>query len=106
MPQTIKAGPSPPRAKLAQPVRVCLYDSHCPEEICVTQNVSRKGFYFETALGHYFPGMYVYVPRNFHPEDLMSREETADVVRVEKLKSGKWGVAIRVLATLPPTARW
>jgi hypothetical protein len=106
MPPIIKAGLRPPRAKLAQPVRVRPYDSHYPEEMCVTQNVSRKGFYFETALGHYFPGMYVYVTRNFHPEDLMGREETADVVRVEKLKSGKWGVAIRVLATLPPTARW
>ena len=50
--------------------------------------------------------MYVYVTRNFHPEDLMSREETADVVRVEKLSSGKWGVAIRVLSRpSPPAAR-
>ena len=105
MPQTIKAGLRPPRAKIAQPVRVRPYDSHYPEEMCVTQNVSRKGFYFETSLGHYFSGMYVYVTRNFHPGDLMSREETADVVRVEKLNSGKWGVAIRVLSASAPAAR-
>jgi hypothetical protein len=103
--QTIKAGVRPPRAKMAQPVRVRPYDSHYPEEKCVTQNVSRKGLYFETSLGHYFPGMYVYVTRNFHPGDSMSREESADVVRVEKLKSGKWGVAIRVLAASNPSGR-
>lgn len=105
MQPTIKAGLRPPRAKMAQPVRVRPFDSHYPEEMCVTQNVSRRGFYFETLLGHYFTGMYVYVTRNFHPGDFMSREETADVVRVEKLKSGKWGVAMRVLAASPPPAR-
>ena len=61
--------------------------------------MSRKGFYFETSLEHYVPGMYVYVTRNFHPGDLMSREEAGDIVRVEKLPTGIWGVAIRVLAS-------
>jgi len=60
--------------------------------------MSRKGFYFETSLGHYFAGMYVYVTRNFYPGDPMSREEAGDIVRVERLKTGKWGVAIRILA--------
>lgn len=99
MPQTIKIVPRAPRAKVAQPARVRPYDSRCREEICVTHNVSRKGFYFETSLEHYVPGMYVYVTRNFHPGDLMSREESGDVIRVEKLPSGKWGVAVRVLAS-------
>src|ERR1700688_3442689 len=97
MPQTIKAGLRPPRAKMAQPVRVRPYDPHLPEEMCVTQNVSRRGFYFETSLGHYFSGMYVRVTRNFRPRDPVRCEETADVVRVERLETGKWGVAIRVL---------
>jgi hypothetical protein len=39
------------------------------------------------------------VTRNFHPGDLMSREEAGDVIRVEELPNGKWGVAIRVLAS-------
>ena len=75
MPQTIETGRRPPRAKLSQPVRVRPYHSGLPEEICVTQNVSRRGLYFETSLGHYFAGMYVYVTRNFHADDPMSREE-------------------------------
>jgi hypothetical protein len=97
MPHTTKAKQRPARAKMAQRVRVRPFDSHYPEEICITQNLSRTGFYFETSLGHYFTGMFVYVTRNFHPGDFMSCAETADVVRVERLKSGKWGVAIRVL---------
>jgi hypothetical protein len=98
MQQAVKAGLRPPRAKLSQPVRVRPFDSHCPEEIGVTQNVSRKGLYFETLQGHYFSGMEVYVTRNFNPRDPMSHDEAGEVVRVERLANGKWGVAIRILA--------
>jgi hypothetical protein len=90
-------GKRPPRAILAQPMRVRPYDSHLPEEICVTKNVSRKGFYFETSLGHYFDGMYVHVTRNFRKDDRLSREEAGHIVRVEKLSSGKWGAAVHIL---------
>jgi hypothetical protein len=92
-----KAGSRQPRAKLSQPMRVRPHDPRCPEEICITLNVSRTGFYFETSLGHYFSGMDVYVTRNFHLGDPMNREELGDVVRVERLETRKWGVAIRVL---------
>jgi hypothetical protein len=98
MPQAIGTGKRPPRAKLAQRMRVRPYHSHLPEEVCVTQNVSRNGFYFQSSLGHYFAGLYVRVTRNFHEDDRMSREESGDVVRVERLASGKWGVAIRILS--------
>ena len=101
MQETIKPIPRSPRAKLSQPVRVRPYDPHDPEEVCVTENLSRKGFYFETSLSHYFSGMCVAVTRNFVPGDPMNREEGAEVVRVERLKNGKWGVAIRVLISSP-----
>ena len=91
MQQTIKGVQRAPRAKLAQPVRVRPYDSRCAEEIRVTRKVSRKGFYFETSLGHYFTGMCLYVTRNFHSGDPMTLEEVGDVVRVEKLGTSKWG---------------
>ena len=97
MPQMIETGQRPPRAKLSQQMRVRPYHSRLSKEICVTQNVSRKGFYFETSLGHYFAGMYVFVTRNFHADDPVSFEEAGDVVRVERPKTGKWGVAIRIL---------
>jgi len=41
--------------------------------------------------------MYVSVVRNFQPEDPVHREETAKIMRVEKLADGRWGVAIRIL---------
>jgi len=37
------------------------------------------------------------VARNFQPRDTVHREETAKVMRVEKLSDDKWGVAIRIL---------
>ena len=40
--------------------------------------------------------MEVAVTRNFDPADLLSREEIAEVVRVEKLANGNWGVAVRI----------
>jgi hypothetical protein len=49
---------------------------------------------------HYFTGMYVYVTRNYHPGDLMNCEETGEVVRVERLNTGRSGVAIRIVASL------
>ena len=102
MPHAIETGQRPPRARLSQPIRIRPYDSHLPEEICVTQNVSRRGFYFQSSLGQYVAGMYVYVTRNFYAGDPASREEAGHVVRVEKLEAGKWGVAIRIL---PDTGR-
>jgi hypothetical protein len=101
MQQTTKIIPRSPRAKLSQSVRVRPYDPHDPEEVCVTQNLSRMGFYFETSLGHYFSGMSVGLTRNFAPGDPVNREERGEVVRVERLKNGNWGVAIRILISSP-----
>jgi len=85
------------RAKLSRTVRVRPFDSRLSEEICRTTNFSRTGLYFETSLGQYHAGMYVSVVRNFQPEDPVQREETAKIMRVEKLDDGRWGVAIRIL---------
>lgn len=85
------------RAKLSQTVRVRPFDFHLSEEVCTTANISRTGFYIETSFGHYYAGMNLSVARNFRPGDALHREETAKVVRVEKLGDEKWGVAIRVL---------
>jgi len=83
---------------LAQPVRVRPFDSHYPPEVCTTVNVSRRGLYFTTAAAHYFQGMGVFVARNFQPSDPMINEEVADIVRIEKLPGGRWGVAVRILS--------
>src|SRR5260370_3782148 len=86
-----------PRVKLPRRVRVRPFDFRLSEEVCMTANVSRTGLYIETAAGHYNAGMNVSVTRNFQPEDRMHREETGTVTRVERLKDGRWGVAIRIL---------
>jgi len=86
-----------PRAKLSQHFQLLPFDSRLSAETTSTRNLSRRGFYLETTLGHYFVGMYVRVTRNFSASDPVSRQEVGHVARVEKLKSGKFGVAISML---------
>ena len=89
-----------PRAKVSLPVRVQPFDSKYPEEICATLNVSRNGLYFVTSLRHYlecyFRGMKVRVMRNYQSNDPANRDESGEIVRVESLGEGKWGVAIHI----------
>jgi hypothetical protein len=86
-----------PRENLSEPVRVRPCDPQYPEEICTTVNVSRNGVYFVTCNEHFSIGMNVFVTLNFGPDDPMHRVQIGDVVRMEKLDQGKWGVAIRIL---------
>ena len=86
-----------PRENLSEPVRVRPCDSQYPEEICTSTNVSRTGLYLVTSTEHYFIGMNVIVTLNFGPDDPMHREQIGDVVRVERIEEGVWGVAIRIL---------
>jgi hypothetical protein len=86
-----------PREVLSEPVLVRPCDPVFPEEVCTTANVSRSGLYFLTPTGHYVPGMNVVVTLNFGADDPIHREQIGDVVRVEKLSSEKWGVAVRIL---------
>jgi hypothetical protein len=90
------------REDLSELVLICPCDPECPEEVCTTLNISRNGLYFTTTTGHYFPGMNVIVTPNFHPDDSMQREFMGDVVRLERLEDGKWGVAIRILMLYNP----
>jgi hypothetical protein len=86
-----------PRVKLPRRVRVRPFDFRLSEEVCMTANVSRNGLYIETSAEHYYKGMNVSVVRNFQPEEMVHREETGTVTRVEKLNAGRWGIAIRIL---------
>jgi hypothetical protein len=90
-----------PRAKLSLPIRIRCFDTRCPEEIGRTSNVSRERLYFETSarhfLEHYFRNGKVRVIRNFQPGELISLEETGQIVRVDSLLHGKLGVAIHIL---------
>jgi hypothetical protein len=84
------------RARVSQPVRVRPKNAELPMETCWTVNVSRNGMRFVTLSDHYFSGMEILVTRNFQPNDPANREETGSVLRVAKLKDGRWSVAIQI----------
>jgi len=75
-------------------VRIRPVESQYAEEIRPTLNVSWEGLYFATSIGHYFSGMIVYVTRDYRSNDPTRQEERGTVVRVDKLKEGRWGVAV------------
>jgi hypothetical protein len=83
--------------ELLQTVRVRPFDTRYSEDVCNTADVSDCGLYFETSFGHYYEGMNVSLARNFLPAGPTHREETAKIVRTERLSDDKWGVAIRIL---------
>jgi len=97
MQTAVKESRLTPRETLSEPVRVRPCDPQYPEEVCRTINVSRNGFYFTTTAEYYSVGMNVIVSLNFGPDDPMHREQIGDIVRMERLAEGKWGVAIRIL---------
>jgi len=88
------------RAKMSLRIRIRCFDSNYPEEIGSPLNVSREGLYFVTSARHYleqyFRNVKVRIVRNFRPDDLTNLEETDQIVRVESLLDGKWGIAIHI----------
>jgi hypothetical protein len=96
MEQAPKQQRGEPRARISQRLRVRVPDSDHPPEICTAHNLSRSGLYFVTSSTHYLPKMKIYVTRNFDPDDQMSTEEIADILRVDNLRGNRKGVAIRL----------
>jgi hypothetical protein len=86
-----------PREHLSEPVRIRPCDPQYPEEVCTSLNVSRTGAYLVTSTEHYSVGMNLILTLNFGPDDPKQREQIADVVRVDKIQKGLWGIAIRIL---------
>lgn len=89
-----------PRTSDSQPIRIRPVNSHYPEEICTSVNLSRSGLYVESASNHYYVGMEVYVTRNVHPGNQTSHEEHGSVVRVERPEGGKCRFAIRIISAV------
>jgi hypothetical protein len=94
---TIRERRQTQRESRSEAFLICPCDPQYPEEVCTTLNVSRTGLYFATSTEHYFPGMNVIVTLDFCLDEPMGREYIGDVVRLERLEDGKWGVAIRIL---------
>jgi len=92
-----------PRAQIARPVYV---ETAGPEdagfeELRMTRDLSRWGFYFVTKKGWYSPGMRVHAIPAF---GFINCEYEGEVVRVEQLSTGEFGVAVRLLCVRNPIA--
>jgi hypothetical protein len=88
------------RVRLRQPLRVRPSNAKDGEfeDVSQTENASKRGIYFQTRIPSYFVGMRVSVILPYvSASDPNSREYFGQVVRVEKLKDGKRGVAIQLL---------
>ena len=91
------------RAKIAKPLRVRPSeprDDHF-EDLPVSINASKEGIYFHTRRPNYYKGMRVFVTFPFaSPHDPMNCEYVAEVVRVESLANGRFGVALHLKMTM------
>jgi DNA-binding NarL/FixJ family response regulator len=92
-----------PRTNLPQVLRIRPFDSTLPPEDCTTFNVSHEGLYFATSRGHYAQGVYVYVTSDFLSDNPMDHAVAGVVVRVQKLRDHKWGVAIHTFSPISST---
>jgi hypothetical protein len=91
------------RAKIVGPVRVRPSDprDHHFEDLPVSVNASKEGIFFTTRRNSYYKGMRVFVTFPFSsPHDPMNCEYVAEVVRVEELLNGKFGVAVNLKMTM------
>jgi hypothetical protein len=83
-----------PRTNLSEVIFIRPSDSRLPPDSCTTFNTSQDGLYLATLADHYAPGVNVYVTSDFQSGSPMNYAAAGIVVRVEKLKDDKWGVAI------------
>jgi hypothetical protein len=84
------------RTKDSETVHIRPAESQYADEIRRTLNVSWDGLYFATSIGHYFPGMVVYITRNYPTNDPTGKEEQGRVLRVDRLREGRWGIAVHL----------
>ena len=87
------------RAKIARPVRVRPSDPRDEhfDDLPVSVNASKEGIFFTTRLKSYYKGMRVFVTFPFSSaHDPMNCEYVAEVVRVEEMPNGKFGVAVHL----------
>ncbi len=91
------------RAKIAKLLRVRPSeprDDHF-EDLPTSINASKEGIYFHTRRDNYYKGMRVFVTFPFSsPHDPMNCEYVAEVVRVENLPNGRFGVALNLKMTV------
>jgi len=92
------------RSKLGLPLRARPSDPEKDdhfEDVRLTLNASRKGFYFATWSQSYYQGMRLFVTFPYSSSvGLADSEYIGQVVRVGRLSDGRLGVAVQLLATM------
>jgi len=92
------------RIHIGQPLKIrASYPTDAQvEDTSLTKNVAREGIYFASKIGSYYEGMRVFVSLPYHsPREPEDREYLGQVVRVDKLTEGQWGVAVQLLSEVP-----
>jgi hypothetical protein len=91
------------RAKLARPMRVRPSeprDDHF-EDLPTSVNASKHGIYFVSRCSNYYKGMRVFVTFPYtSAHDPMTSEYLAEVVRIDTLPKGKFGIAVDLKMTV------
>lgn len=85
------------RSKVQRKVLICPADPRYSEEVQPTENFARGGFYFVTTAKHYYLGMRVSLVSGYAPNDPCNTRSLGEIVRIDKLKDDKLGIAVRVL---------
>jgi hypothetical protein len=91
------------RAKIAKPLRVRPSEPREEhfEDNPISVNASKEGIYFTTRRANYYKGMRLFVTFPFSStHDPMNCEYVAEVVRVESLPNGRFGIAVHLKMTM------
>jgi hypothetical protein len=91
------------RAKIAKPLRVRPSDPRDDhfEDLPLSINASKEGIYFHTRRTGYYKGMRLFITFPFaSSHDPMNCEYVAEVVRVESLANGRFGIAVQLKLTM------
>jgi len=93
---------------MGQPLKVVPTDPGrgIREDSGTTRNVSREGFYFVSKKKGYQEGMRLFVTLPFHATgDLRNHEHLGQVIRVDAMENGEWGIAVQFLSGWTPGDR-
>ena len=89
------------RIKISRSMLVRPSDPKYKEEVQTTLNASRDGLYFTTRAKHYYVGMRLSVTLGYAPNDPCNSASFGEVVRIERLKDGRFGIAVQILLDYP-----
>jgi hypothetical protein len=85
------------RVKISRLTLVRPSDPKYKEQVHTTLNASRDGLYFTTGAKHYYIGMRLRVTSGYAPNDPCNSVSFGEVVRIERLKDSRFGIAVRIL---------